>query len=359
VTASAFGRGFLPGPVDVRPEIAQAALGPMLSPWSAAGAALFSGLQAPLRELFRTASPVMLAASSATGMIEAAVRNGVLRRVLVPSNGFFGEWLAGVAEACGREVSRLEAPPGRAIDPDALARALDSRSADAVALVHSETSTGVLNPLPELARVVRERSDALLLVDAVTSLGALPVETDAWGLDFVLTGSQKALALPPGLALAAASERMLARAATLAARGWYFDLLKYAQAARTDRPTQTPALSLIYALQRQLARTTGAGGVAARWSRHRELLATLERWVATRDGVALLAAPGERSWAVSALTFESGVDVWSVVREMHRRGWRLTGGLGALADRVLRVGHMGDLEPVHLEAMLADLGELV
>jgi aspartate aminotransferase-like enzyme len=130
-------------------------------------------------------------------------------------------------------------------------------------------------------------------------------------------------------------------------------------AARTARPTQTPALSLVYMLARQLARVDEAGGVETRWSRHHALLAALERWAGSREGVSLLAGAGERSWAVSALTLGSEVDVWRIVREMHRRGWLLTGGLGALADRVLRIGHMGDLTPAHLEAMLADLATLV
>jgi aspartate aminotransferase-like enzyme len=330
----------------------------MLPPWSDEGKALFAGLQAPLQQIFRTGQPVLLAASSATGFAEAAIRNGVLRRALVVVAGFFGEWLARIAECCGKEVVRVMVPPHRAIEPEQLSRFLDGPPVDAVALVHSETSNGVLVPLEGLAAVVRAHSDALLLVDAVTSVGALPVETDAWGLDFVFTGSQKALALPPGLALGVASPRMLERARRLGDRGWYFDLLKYDQAARTSRPTQTPALSLVYALERQLARIEEQGGLPARWLRHRAMLELLECWVAEHPGFALVAPPGRRSWSVSALTLPAGLGVRDAVRALAARGFMLTGGLGELEERVLRIGHMGDLTPAHLAAMLAELGRL-
>jgi aspartate aminotransferase-like enzyme len=330
----------------------------MISPWSDEGTVLFASLQAPLRRLFRTTRPVLITASSSTGMAEAAIRNGVERRVLVVVGGFFGEWLARIAEACGKDVVRLSVPTGRTLEPDQLERLLDGPPVDAVALVHSDTSTGALAPVAELAQVVRARSNALLLVDAVTSVGALPVETDDWGLDFVFTGSQKALALPPGLGLAVASERLLERARRRNDRGWYFDLLKYDEAARTSRPTQTPALSLIYALERQLARIDAAGGLEARWQRHRAMLDVMERWAGEHPDFALLAQPGRRSWAVSALTPPAGLPVSEVLSRMRVRGFTLAGGLGDLAERVIRIGHMGDLEPGHLEAMLADLGRV-
>lgn len=331
---------------------------PMISPWSDEGAVLFARLQDPLRRLFRTTHPVLLCASSATGLAEAAIRNAVEDRVLVVVGGFFGEWIARIAEACGKDVVRLSVPTGSVLEPDRLERLLDGPPVDAVALVHSDTSTGALAPVAELARVVRARSDALVLVDAVTSVGALPVETDGWGLDFVFTGSQKALALPPGLALAVASERLLEHARRRRDRGWYFDLLKYDEAARVSRPTQTPALSLIYALERQLARIDAEGGLEARWRRHHAMLDVMERWAAEHPRFALLAPPGRRSWAVSALLPPAGIAAPEIVSAMRAKGFSLSGGLGDLAERVVRIGHMGDLEPGHLETMLGELGRL-
>ena len=342
----------------MHPEVLEALDRPMISPWCDEARELFASLQAPLGRLFRTTRPVLITASSASGMAEAAIRNAVERRVLVVVGGFFGDWLARIAEACGKDVVRLSVPTGKTLEPDQLERLLDGPPVDAVALVHSDTSTGALAPLAELADIVRSRSDALLLVDAVTSVGASPVETDRWGLDFVFTGSQKALALPPGLGLGVASARLLERAPRLRDRGWYFDLLKYDDAARTSRPTQTPALSLIYALDRQLARIEAEGGVEARWRRHRGMLDAMECWAEGHPEFPLLAPAGRRSWAVSSLTPPALLPVPEALRRMRERGYTLAGGLGELAERVIRVGHMGDLERSHLERMLGELAGL-
>jgi aspartate aminotransferase-like enzyme len=195
-------------------------------------------------------------------------------------------------------------------------------------------------------------------VDAVSSVGAVPVETDTWGLDFVFTGSQKALAMPPGLGLGVASARLLQRAARVPGRGWYLDLLAYERAARTGQPTQTPALSHLYALQCQLGRIEREGGVEARWRRHAAMLALVEEWLADAPGWRLLAEPGRRSAAVSALLPAAPLRVGELLRAMRARGFTLAGGLGTLADRIVRIGHMGDATPAALHAMLRVLGQV-
>src|SRR5437773_4718657 len=221
MTTPAFGRFFLPGPTDVHPDVLAAMQRPMIGHRSSAMEQLLGGLQPPLARLFRTSRLVLVGTTSATGFMELAVRNGVRHRALCLVNGSFSERFANLVRACGKECVRLDVPLGCAVEPDMLRDTLRRTPVDAVTLVHSETSTGVLQDVEALAGVVREFDDVLLLVDAVTSLAGSPVETDPWGLDFVLTGSQKALALPPGLALGVASERMLERAKTLPNRGLY------------------------------------------------------------------------------------------------------------------------------------------
>jgi aspartate aminotransferase-like enzyme len=353
-----FGRFFLPGPVEVHPEVLAALQRPMISPWSDEGKALLDGLQPGLQRLFCTRQPVLLTASSSTGLLEGAIRSAVPRRGLAVCGGYFGDRLAETLELCGREVVRLHVPPGRTLEPEQLERFLGGPPVDAVLLVHSETSTGALAPIADLARAVRQRSDALVIVDAVSSVGAAPVETDTWGLDFVFTGSQKALALPPGLGLGVASGRLLERAALVPGRGWYLDLLAYVRVARSGRPTQTPAVSHLYALQRQLARIDAEGGMEARWQRHGAMLAVVERWVASRQGWEFLASVGRRSPSVSALVPPAGTEVRRLLREMQAGGFTLTGGLGELSDAIVRIGHMGDLGPAAVETMLDALGRL-
>jgi len=317
--------------------------------------ALLSGMADPLKALFRTQRTVMVGTCSATGFMEMAVRSGVRNRVLALVTGAFGERFAGIAAASGREVVRLDVPLGKTIEPDLLHDAIKRSDVDAVSLVHSETSTGSLAGLEELAGVVHQFDDVMLLVDAVTSLAGSPVETDAWKLDFVFTGSQKALALPPGLALGAASERMLQRARTIPERGAYFDLVAFHDAFVAGQPTNTPAVSLFFQLQRQLERIAGEGGVTARWARHQEMQKTCEAWVkdaGQRHGLSYLPDEGRRSWTVSCLRLPEGRDSKTVTQALLSQGWTIGSGYGKLKDATIRIGHMGDHSVAGLTELL-------
>ena len=353
-----FGRFFLPGPTDVHREVLEAMVHPMFAHRGPEMIALLQRTEAPLKRLFRTAQPVLMATSSATGFMEAAVRGGVRERVLVVDGGFFGDRFARIAERSGKEVVRLPVPLGRTVEPGELGQWLDDHAVDAVALVHCETSTGALAPLEELARVVRAREDVMLLVDAVTSVGGSPVETDDWGLDFVFTGSQKALAMPPGIALATASPRMMERAHAQPEPGWYFDLVLHDEAIRGHQPTQTPCIPLYLALEAQLRRIDAEGGVEARWERHRTMLAMMEGWVAEHPAYAFFAPEGRRAWTVSALRVPSGRTGRGMARALLDRGWTIGAGLDAMADAMIRIGHMGDLAPEHLAGLLSALSEV-
>ncbi|MGH7752728.1 MAG: pyridoxal-phosphate-dependent aminotransferase family protein [Gemmatimonadales bacterium] len=350
MSAPAFGRFFLPGPTDVHPDVLGAMLRPMIGHRGKEMEAILAGMAPRLAGLFRTQRPVLVGSNSATGFMEMAIRNGARRRVLSVVNGAFSDRFADIAARCGRDVVRLELPLGTAVEPDRLRDALKRSPVDAVTLVHSETSTGALAPLAELAPVVHEFPDVMLLVDAVTSLAGSPVETDAWKLDFVLTGSQKALALPPGLALGAASERLLERSKTIPGRGRYFDLPAFVEATAKHSPTNTPALSLFFALEVQLQRIEAEGGVEARWARHEAMRRAVERWSADRD-IAYLPVEGRRSWTVSCLKLPPGKSGKEVAGALKQQGWVIGTGYGPLKDSTIRIGHMGD----HTVAGLRDL----
>jgi predicted phosphoserine aminotransferase len=352
VAPPAFGRFFLPGPTDVHPEVLAAMQRPMIGHRSGAMEQLLGGLDAPLGRLFRTSHPVLVGTTSATGFMEMAVRNGVRHRALSLVNGSFSERFANLVRACGKECIRLDVPLGCAVEPDMLRDALRRTPVDAVTVVHSETSTGVLQDVAALAAVVREFDDVLFLVDAVTSVAGSPVETDEWQLDFVLTGSQKALALPPGLALAAASDRMRERAKTLPARGLYFDLISFIEATSKHQPTNTPAISLLFALQAQLARIERDGGVEARWRRHEAMQRRVEEWC-ERHGVTYLPREGRRSWTVSCLNVPQGKTAKDIVSGLKQAGWTIGSGYGSLKESTIRIGHMGDHTVGGLEELLA------
>jgi predicted phosphoserine aminotransferase len=349
--APAFGKFFLPGPTDVHPDVLAAMARPMMGHRSAAMEQMLQRMAPRLQQLCRTTRTVMIGTTSATGFMEMAARNGVRRRALSLVNGAFSDRFAQMVTACGKECVRLDAPLGGTIEPDQLRDALKRNPVDAVTLAHSETSTGVLQDLPALAAVVREFDDVLLLVDAVTSMAGSPVETDAWGLDFTFTGSQKALALPPGLALGVASPRMLERAATLPARGLYFDLVGFEKASAKFQPTNTPALSLFYALDVQLERIEKSGGIEERWRRHEAMRVATERWAAGA-GLTYLPRADRRSWTVSCLNLPAGKSAKDVVAALKKDGWVIGSGYGALKDSTIRIGHMGDHSVAGLDELL-------
>lgn len=357
------GRFFLPGPTEVRPEILQAQARPMIPHRGRDFEALMADLQAGLKDVFRTTRPVVVSASSATGLMEAAIRNSGTGRVLALVNGAFSERFAEIAEACGRPVTRMEVPWGEAHDLDAVAALVTDRVYDAVTLVHSETSTGALNPVAGIAAAVRERSDALVLVDSVTGIGGAELHADAWGLDFVLTGSHKALALPPGLAFGVASDRMLERAAATPGRGVYFDLVAFAANLAKMQTPNTPALTLLYALREQLLHIRDEG-MEARWARHRAMAERTWRWVTEQEeisgaGFRVLAPEGCRSPTVTAVQVPAGVDPSAVVEGMRRRGWVVGGGYGEVKRTTFRIGHMGDHTLPEVDALLWELGTVM
>jgi aspartate aminotransferase-like enzyme len=349
--SAAFGKFFLPGPTDVHPDVLAAQLHPMIGHRSGAMEQMLKKMAPQLQALARTSRTVLIGTTSATGFMEMAVRNGVRRRALSIVNGAFSDRFAKLVSAAGKECVRLEVPLGQAVEPDRLREELRRTPVDAVTLAHSETSTGVLQDVAALGAVTREFDDVLFLVDAVTSMAGSPVETDQWQLDFAFTGSQKALALPPGLALGVASERMLERAKTLPDRGLYFDLVGFEAAMSKFQPTNTPALSLFFALETQLDRIAAAGGIEARWQRHDAMRRTVERWAAER-GIDYLPPEGRRSWTVSCLKLPAGKSAKDVVAKLKAQGWTIGSGYGAMKDSTIRIGHMGDHTVASLEELL-------
>ncbi|HEX6924923.1 MAG TPA: alanine--glyoxylate aminotransferase family protein [Longimicrobiaceae bacterium] len=363
---SVFGRFFLPGPTEVRPEILAAMNRPVIGHRGQDLSDLLREADPRLRRLFATERPVYVSSSSATGLMEAGVRNGVRRRALSLVNGAFSTRFRDLVTDCGKEVESYEVPWGEAHDPQEVERRLRRGGFDAVTVVHSETSTGVLNPLKEIAEAVRaaERTtgeEILLLVDGVTSVGGGLVEADAWKLDWLLTGSQKAMALPPGLAFGCASERMLARAATLPGRGQYFDLLEFDRYWSKHQTPNTPAVNLLYALVEQL-RYIDNEGVEARAQRHWSMARLAWNWAAdagARWGMSVLAPEGARSPTVTAYVLPEELVGAPIVSRLKQRGYTIGAGYGKLKETTIRIGHMGDHTVAELERLLAELEEVL
>ena len=357
-----YGRFFLPGPTEVHPEVLAAQARPMMGHRGAEAQAFMKGIHRRLEQVFMTRRPVFVSTSSATGLMEAAVRNAGRERILSLVSGACSQRFADIASSGGFEVDTLEVPWGGAHDPEAVAEKMAAGSYDAVTLVHSETSTGVLNDVAALSAAIRKTPDVLVLVDSVTGFGAAEVRPDDWGVDFLLTGSQKAFALPPGLSFGVASERMMARAAEAPRRGYYFDLEFFAKNHAKDQATTTPAISVLYSLDVQLDRML-AEGMEARWDRHLRMARRTWAWVdeMVRQGVALkvMAPEGHRSPAVTAVVTPDGLTGPDVTSRVAERGWVVGGGYGKLKPTTFRIGHMGDHTEDELEDLLDVLTEVL
>lgn len=354
-----FRRFFLPGPTAVRPEVLAAQYGALIGHRGPAMKALMEKLQLGLKDVFRTSRPVLISTSSATGFMESAVRNGARARVLSLVNGAFSKRFAEIAMACGFEVDSIEVEWGQTITPEAVRKRLSEGGVDTVTVVHSETSTGALNPLAEIAGVVQEFEDVLLVVDSVTGVGGVEVRTDEWKLDFVLTGSQKALALPPGLAFAVASDRMMDRSKKACGKGVYFDLTAFREHIDDLQTPNTPAISLMYALAEQLRRIS-VEGMESRWARHRAMADRCAEWVESMGHekgleLAVVASEGERSPTVTCIALPEGISGPTVVSAMRNRGFVIGGGYGKLKEGAIRIGHMGDHSVAELNEVLQEL----
>lgn len=347
---------FVPGPVDVDPEVAAQQTKPMLAHRSKEFEAIFRRAAEQSQALFGTQFRVFLSTSSGTGLQEAAIRNLVKERVLVCVNGAFSKRWYEVATTNGKTTDKLEAEWGTPIRPEEVEAALRKEKYDLITVVHNETSTGLQNPIPEIAAAVRRASpDTLIAVDTVSSLGGVNFAMDEWGLDFVLTSSQKALALPPGLSLAAVNDRAMVRAEEVPNRGWYFDILRLEKHRLKDSTPATPAISLIYALDYQMGRIL-AEGIPQRATRHSALQQRVERW-ALANGFSMYAEEGYRSQTVSCITNTREVDISALNKFLGEREMRISNGYGDLKNKTFRIAHMGEIHMTDVETLLAAMDE--
>jgi predicted phosphoserine aminotransferase len=354
---SAPGRFFLPGPTEVRHEVLAAMMKPMIGHRVAEMEELIGGIQPRLQMIFRTARPVYISASSATGLMEAAVRNGARARVLSLVNGAFSERFFQIAQATGLQADAVRVDWGQAHTADMLADALRRGSYDAVTVVHSETSTGALNPIAELAQVTRAADDVVLLVDSVSGLCGADMRTDEWRIDFVLTGSQKSFALPPGLAFGVAQQNILDRAATRTDRGIYFDFHEFERNIKGNQTPNTPAVSLLYALAEQV-RHIESEGLDHRLARHARMAERTWAWCEER-GLDILAPAGSRSPTVTTIRCPAGWTGPALAAAVREHGFQIATGYGRMKDETFRIGHMGDHTADGLEGLLAVLDVVI
>jgi aspartate aminotransferase-like enzyme len=332
---------FIPGPVEVSHKTLEAFAKPMIGHRGNEFKKLYHSCQSRLQEMFGTEQPVFISTSSAWGVMEGALRNLVQGKVLNCMNGAFSDKWFDVAQRSGYEAERLQVDWGRPITAELLEQRLEKGGIDLVTLIHNETSTGVLSPLQEIAAVMKKFPEVLWVVDTVSSFSTIPIAMDELGIDVMLTGSQKALALPPGIALFSVSAKAMARAATIKGRGYYFDFLEFQKNHEGSMTPSTPSIGHIYALASKLD-DIFQEGLSERYARHARTNRLVHNWVKQR-GFDFFAPEGFRSLGLTCVANSREIDVaaW-IVRLKEKYRCIIDGGYGPLKGKTFRISNMGD-----------------
>jgi aspartate aminotransferase-like enzyme len=313
---------------------------PMIGHRSSGYATLQGDCEAKVKQLMLTDNRVLLFTSSSTGVMEGAIRNCVGKKVLGTLNGEFSRRWFEIALSCGVQAEKLEVEPGQAISPELVDAALAKGGFDTLCLTHNETSTGIMNPVQEIAALVHAKyPDVVILVDAVSSLGGVEIRTDDWGLDVVLAGVQKCFALPPGLAVCSVSPKAMARAKTIPFRGYYFDFIENDKFAQKNNTPATPSISHLYALNKQMDCIL-AEGVANRFARHTAMAEYTRTWA--RRYFKMFGDERHLSITVSNIENTRGIDFAALNKELGQRGAQISDGYGPFKGKCFRIGHMGD-----------------
>ncbi|MBW2974119.1 alanine--glyoxylate aminotransferase family protein [Candidatus Woesearchaeota archaeon] len=340
---------FIPGPTEVRKEILEELSRPQIGHRTQEFKDLFGSLKPGLKRLFFTENDVLVSTSSGSGFWEASIRCCVNKKVLHAVNGSFSKKWSALSENCSRDVGKIDYEWGKAVKAEDVDRELSNRDYEAFCMVHNETPTGVASNLIEISEVMKKHPGVLWIVDAVSSLAGMKIETDKLGIDICLTSSQKALALPPGIAVASISERSYKKAETVAGRGYYFDILELKKMYDKDQTPYTPSIPHLYALRKQLERIEQEG-LENRFKRHEEMADYVRNW-AKEKGFEMFSEEGCHSNTVSCIKNTRKLDFNMIKKDMAVKGYSIDSGYRKLNEKLdkegrpntFRIAHMGDL----------------
>jgi len=335
----------IPGPVEVSDKTFQAFRSPMIGHRGQGFKDLYAKMQPQLQQLLSTKQLVYLSTSSAWGVMEGAIRNLVTKKVLNCMCGAFSDKWLDVSKKCGKEAEALQVDWGSPIRAEQIDKKLATGQFDALTLIHNETSTGTMSPLDEIAALKKKYPDVLFIVDAVSSMTAIKMEFDALGIDVLLAGTQKAFALPPGLAVFVCSPAALAKAATMKDRGYYFDFVEFQKNAEQSMTPSTPSIGHIYALASKLE-DIFAEGLEARFARHLKLAQATRGWAA-KHGFTLFPEAGFESVTLTCVNNGARpggrvADVAKLQKLVKDQGFLIDGGYGKIKGTTFRISNMGD-----------------
>jgi aspartate aminotransferase-like enzyme len=331
---------FIPGPTEVSEDVLERMAQPLIGHRTKEASALQKSISERLQKALYTSSDILLSTSSGTGLMEGAIRSCTARRAAVFSVGSFGERWHKMAKENGVPSDIFAVEDGLHTTPESVEQALSTGKYDLVTVTHNETSSGLSNNCAEIGEAVKKFPDVVFCVDAVSSAGGMKIDTDAWGIDILITSSQKCLALPPGLSICTFSEKAAKRAENVEGRGYYFDLKMIHDSAKKNwQYPSTPSISHMYALDYQLGKIL-AEGLENRFARHHAMAERVRSWA--REHFALFPEEEYASDTLTCVKNTRSVSVAALSEELSDR-YEISNGYGSLKEKTFRIAHMGDL----------------
>jgi aspartate aminotransferase-like enzyme len=349
---------FIPGPIEVRPDVLEKMATPMIGHRSKDASNLQHEISDMARQLFYTKNQILLSTSSGSGLMEGSIRSCTRQRAVVFSIGAFGDRWYEMAQSNNVPADKIAVEPGQATTPAIVEEALATGKYDLMTITHNETATGVMCPIAEIAQVVKKYPDVIWCMDTVSSMGGVKIDVDALGIDVCLTSTQKAIGLPPGMSICSVSEKAIAVARQVKHRGFYFDLVAlydYIQKKDYQYPS-TPSLSHMFALHYQLRRVL-AEGLENRFARHLAMANRVREWA--KKHFALFPEERYASNTVTAIKNTRNISVADLNSKLGERGFAISNGYGNLKDKTFRIAHMGDLTLPEVDELLKHIDDIL
>jgi aspartate aminotransferase-like enzyme len=349
---------FIPGPVEVRSDVLAKMATPMIGHRSKEASELQRQISEKTRKLFYTDEAILLSTSSGSGLMEGAVRSCTLKRAAIFSVGSFGNRWFEIVESNNVPADLFEVEWGKATTPELVDEVLSTGKYDLITVTHNETSTGLMNPVEDIAEIMSKYPEVVYCLDAVSSAGGTKIEVDKLGVDICITSTQKALGLPPGMAICSFSRKAIEKAGKVPHRGSYLDLLAlYDYVIKKDyQYPSTPSLSHMFALNYQLDRIMEEG-MDNRFKRHIEMAEHVRSWA--REHFALFAEERYLSNTLTTITNTRGIDVAILNKELGARGYQISNGYGKAKDKTFRIAHMADCTLNEIKELLANIDDIL
>ncbi|RKZ32925.1 aminotransferase [bacterium] len=347
---------FIPGPTEVREDVLKKLSTPQIGHRSAEFQQLYSSIVEKLKKVLYTDNTIILSTSSGTGLMELATRNFIEKRALGTICGAFSDRWAKIAKANGKQIDSIEVEWGKHIPTEDIEKELSTGKYDCLLYTHNETSTGVRNPIEELAEVMKKFPDVIWCVDAVSSMGGDLLKLDELGVDFICTSTQKAFALPSGLAIGVLTDKAIQKSEQVPDKGYYFSVKTFMKYSERNQTPTTPAIPHLFALDYQLDRILDEG-MENRYERHKQMAEFVRAWA--RQNFDLFPEPGYESVTLTTIANTRAISVADLNKQLAGRNKTISNGYGNLKEKTFRIAHMGDMTLDDIKELLNDIEEIL